>query len=304
MKKILTNPVYAAIAAIICNILWGSAYPAIKSGYELFGITKSVFDKILFAGIRFSAAGLFVLIASGITQKKFPTLKKPKNIIGITLIYTVFQYIFFYVGLSNTSGTNGSIVNSTSVFMAVILSHFIYKNDKLNLRKVIGSILGFCGVLFVTLDKSGQGFSFLGEGFIMLAALCFVIGSVIIKRVSADEDPATLTGWNLFLGGAVLAISGIIGGGHFESVSPSGVAVLCYLAFLSAAAYSLWSLIIKYNPLGRVSIYNFIIPVSGTILSAIFLKENIFSLKYLISLAMVCAGIIIVNITKGGNEND
>lgn len=295
MKRILTNPFYAAAAAIICNILWGSAYPAIKNGYILFGITEGLSAKILFAGIRFASAGLMVLILKVCTDRKFPKLNKPKNIIGITVIYTILQYMFFYIGLSNTTGTNGSIINSTSVFFAVIIAHFIYKNDKLNLRKIIGVIIGFGGVLIVTIRGGSAGFSLEGEGFIMIAALCFVIGNILIKNASNEEDAALLTGWNLFLGGMVLILIGIVGGGRFEKVTLNGCLVLIYLAFLSAAAYTLWSLVLEYNPVGKMSIYNFIIPVSGTILSAIFLKENIFDFKYLISLIMVCAGIIIVN---------
>lgn len=295
MKRILTKPLYAAVAAIICNILWGSAYPAIKNGYILFGITDGLSAKILFAGIRFAAAGLMVLILKVCTDRKFPKLNRPKNIIGITIIYTILQYMFFYIGLSNTTGTNGSIINSTSVFFAVIIAHFIYKNDKLNLRKIIGVIIGFGGVLIVTIGGGSAGFSLDGEGFIMIAALCFVIGNILIKNASNEEDAAVLTGWNLFLGGMVLVLIGIVGGGRFEKVTLNGCLVLTYLAFLSAAAYTLWSLVLEYNPVGKMSIYNFIIPVSGTILSAMFLKENIFDFKYLISLIMVCAGIIIVN---------
>lgn len=302
MKKIFTNPVYVVIAAIICNILWGSAYPAIKSGYALFNITDGLFDKFLFAGIRFGVAGIVVLIIAGLKQKKIPTFKRENTpmILLVALIYTTLQYIFFYVGLSNTSGTNGSIVNSTSTFIAVILSHFIYPDDKLNIRKVIGFLLGFGGVLFVTVSGGNAAFSFTGEGFIFIAAFCFVIGSVLIKKLTG-ENAATVTGYNLLIGGGVLVVTGIIGGGHFEQVNGAGIAVLAYLVFLSAAAYTIWSALVRYNPVGKVSVYNFIIPVSGTIMSAIFLGEEIFDVKYLVSLVLVCAGIIIVN---GKTEKD
>ena len=91
MKKLLTNPVYVVIFAIICNVLWGSAYPGIKSGYALFNITDSLFTKILFAGIRFSAAGFIVLVYSAVVNRKIPVIKKKdlSSVLLVSLVYTV-----------------------------------------------------------------------------------------------------------------------------------------------------------------------------------------------------------------------
>lgn len=300
MKKIFTNPVGVVLIAVLCNILWGSAYPAIKSGYELFGISGGAFNQILFAGIRFTIAGIMVLLLSFLIGKKVPVLNK--NNAGIILmmacIYTALQYIFFYLGLSKTSGTNGSIVNSTSTFMAVILAHFLYKDDRLNLRKIIGTVLGFSGVLLVTLSGGNAGFSLKGEGFIMIAAFCFVIGSIMSKRAVKSTPPMTATGYNLFIGGIILIIIGLSGGGRLSVITTGGIMVLMYLSFLSAAAFTLWTMLLEYNPVGKISVYNFIIPVSGTILSAVFLHENIFEWKYIFALILVCTGIITVNKKK------
>lgn len=297
MKKIFTNPVYVTLLAILCNVLWGSAYPAIKIGYELFNISDNVFDKLAFAGIRFITAGAMVLMLSAAANRKFPLIKRQTVPYAalMAVIYTAVQYIFFYVGLSHTTGTNGSIVNSTQTFLAVILAHFIYKDDKLSLRKIIGSVLGFSGVLLVTLSGGTAGFKPNGEGFILIAALAFVIGSVISKIAAKNDNPMNVTGYNLFFGGWILAAMGFLGGGRLGALTAGGFINILYLAFLSAAAFTIWTMLLRYNPIGRISIYNFIIPVSGTIFSALFLGENIWDLKYLISLALVASGIIIVN---------
>ena len=297
MKKILTNPVYAVLLAIFCNVLWGSAYPSVKIGYELFNITDSVFEKLFFAGWRFMAAGVMVLIAAWITHKKFPRVSRQGTpyVLMMAAVYTAVQYIFFYVGLSNTTGANGSIVNSIQTFFAVILAHFVYKNDKLNARKIIGTALGFAGVLAVTLGSGAAQLKFTGEGFILLAALSFVIGSMISKKATQTDDAMAVTGYNLLIGGAVLTAIGLMGGGSFKTVTAEGIGVLAYLSFLSAAAFTIWTMLLQYNPIGKIAVFNFIIPVSGTLLSAVFLGENIFELRYLVSLVLVCAGIVIVN---------
>ncbi len=300
MKKFLTNPVWVVLLAVLCNVLWGSAYPAVKIGYELFNITDSVFEKLFFAGVRFTIAGAMVLIASWITAKRLPRVSRAGRpyVLMMAVVYTAVQYIFFYVGLSNTTGTNGSIVNSTQTFFAVILAHFVYKDDKLNARKVIGAALGFAGVLAVTLGSGASEMKLTGEGFILIAALSFVIGSMISKRATKTDGAMPVTGYNLFIGGAILMAAGLIGGGEFKAVTARGIVVLAYLAFLSAAAFTIWTMLLRYNPLGKIAVFNFIIPVSGTLLSALFLGENIFEIRYLVSLILVCAGIIIVNKSK------
>lgn len=298
-KKLYQSSTMTVLLAIFCNILWGSAYPGIKLGYEAFGI-ETVPQILLFAGLRFTIAGLILIIFTSIKNKKLQTPKKENmpGMIILALIYTSIQYVFFYIGLSNTSGTNGSIVNSTSTFMAVILAHFIYKDEKMTFKKVFGTILGFIGILAVTIGGGKSNVSFLGEGFIAIGALAFVIGSAISKHITKFENSNTVSMYNLFIGGLFLVIIGLLSGGVFTGVTLGGILGLIYLCFLSVGAYSIWTMLLTYNPLSKISIYNFIIPFAGTILSGIFLKENIFDIKYLISLVLVSLGIIIVNKSK------
>ncbi len=295
-KSIYKSTAVTILLAIFCNLLWGSAYPGIKLGYQAFGI-ETVSQILLFAGLRFMIAGLILIAFKSIKNKKavLPQKKNVPKLVTLALVYTTLQYLFFYLGLSKTSGTNGSIFNSTSTFIAVILAHFIYKDEKMTLKKVIGSIIGFAGVLAVTIGGGSAEISFLGEGFIVIGAAMFVIGSMMSKKVTQVENPGTVATYNLFIGGAVLIIIGLLGGGTFTSITWSGVLGLLYLCCLSIGAYSIWTMLLTYNPVSKISIYNFIIPIAATILSAIFLKENIFEVKYLISLILVCVGIIIVN---------
>lgn len=296
MKKILDSKLGIVVTAVFCNLLWGSAYPSIKIGYSLFNITDSVAQKLFFAGLRFAAAGIMVLAAAIAVNKKVPVLNR-KNAAKITvigLIYTALQYVFFYIGLSNTTGANGSIVNSSTTFMALAAGYFVYK-EPVGLKKAVGAIIGFAGVLIVFLGNGIGGVSFTGEGFILIAAACFVAGSMLSKSATVSTDAMTVTGYNLLIGGLVLLAAGIAGGGVIDTVNTKGVLILIYLAFLSAAAFTLWTILLKKSSVGSISVFNFIIPVSGTILSAIFMKENIYNLRYLISLVLVCIGIVLVN---------
>lgn len=302
MNNTKNIPPKAIISAILCNILFGTAFPMIKIGYELFKVTDDIFMKMLFAGIRFTLAGFLLLIFGTLKNKRIPKfpVKKLPLVLAVALVYTSLQYVFFYVGLSNTSGASGSVINSSSVFMAVILAHFIYKDDKLTILKFIGAIVGFSGVLFAVLSNESfeNKISFMGEGLMIIAAFSSVIGSVMSKYTSKTIEPATLAAYNLLLGGIMLTIPGIIGTKDIMAVTPLGITVLIYLSFVSAFGYTVQSRLYKEYSISKVSVYNFVIPVSGAFFSGIFLGENILRWEYLLALAFVSIGIILVNHKK------
>jgi len=285
--------------ALLCTLLWGSAYPSIKIGYSLFSIGENdIFGKLLFAGNRFALAGILVILLTWIIQKKFPLPKRqalgPIALLGF--IQTTLEYLFFYIGLSHTTGVKGSILNATATFIAVILAHFVYSDDKLNTQKVLGCIIGFMGIVIINLGgEFGSGFSFTGEGFIILAAASFAIGSLISKEAAKREDSMIVTGWQLLFGGILLIIVGVLGGAKFSIPSTEAMLLLFYLALLSSVAFTLWTMLLKHNNVGKVSIYNFLTPIFGVFLSAIFLKESIWHWKNLLALILVCIGIYIVN---------
>lgn len=181
--------------------------------------------------------------------------------------------------------------------MMVILAHFFYKDDKLTFRKTLGCIVGFLGIIIVNLsgDVNSQS-SFLGEGCLIISALAFAIGSIISKEATKIEsNPMIVTGYQLLIGGFILIVFGLIGGGKLQVTSTSAFMLFLYLALLSSIAFSLWTTLFKYNPVSKVSIFNFLTPIFGTILSALILSEDVFNLKNISALILVCFGIYIVN---------
>lgn len=299
-KNFLQRGPIIILLALFCTILWGTAYPAVKIGYKLFAIdSANDFGKLLFAGLRFTLAGLMTLAVSVILQKKLviPQRQHWRGIALLGLVQTTGQYIFFYLGLSNTTGVKGSILYALATFFVVIFAHFLFPDDKMNLQKILGCCIGFVGVLLITFDGTGLGggFTFTGEGFIMLSTLSSALGALISRSVAQGQDPVVVTGYQLTGGGLILIFIGLIGHGHFDSVTAPGILLLLYMAFLSAAAFTVWTMLLKYNPASKIAVYNFLIPIFGTTFSVMFLNESIFNLRSLLALILACAGIYIVN---------
>lgn len=152
--------------------IMGSAYPAIKSGYEIFQIdVDDIPSKIVFAGYRFFFAGLLLLLLALAQRRPLARLSFHQcgqlALLGVT--QTSLQYVFFYIGLAFTTGVKGSIMNATGTFFSVLLAHFIYQNDKLSYNKTLGCVLGFAGVMVVNLNNGLMEFSFslMGDGFVV-----------------------------------------------------------------------------------------------------------------------------------------
>ena len=305
---IFTKTGVVVLLAAVCAILWGSAFPCVKTGYELFQIAPDdSASKLLFAGIRFGMAGLVTILFASLKRKRM-CLPNQRNIVGILvlgLVQTTLQYVFFYLGLANTTGVKASIFGAVSTFFAVVLAHFIYRNDKLNRFKVVGCIAGFTGVVIVNLGLGGleASFSFQGEGFIILAALSSAVGALLSKNVASNGDSMTITGWQLLIGGAVLCLIGLPRG-KLDPVGPEAFLLLGYMILLSAVAFVIWTALLYYNPVGKITVYNFMTPVFGVILSAAFLGENLWDWRYLAALVLVCFGIFAVNRVKQPKERE
>jgi drug/metabolite transporter (DMT)-like permease len=284
-------------------VLWGSAYPAIKTGYALLNIeAHDVASQMVFAGQRFLLAGIFLIILSVLFRRHTGTITttKVRQIVVLGLTQTSLQYIFFYLGVAFATGVKASILNATGTFFSVLLAHFIYHNDRLTQRKAIGCTVGFLGVFIVNFNQSLLDFQFslLGEGSVIFAAFILAAASIYGKKISQGIDAMVMTAWQLAIGGLALLCVGYLFGGHSGDFDFASLSLLIYLACLSSAAFALWSVLLKHNPVSMVTIFNFLIPVFGSSLSSLFLGETILEWKNMVALILVCSGIYLVTKSK------
>lgn len=295
--SIFTRRKVVFLVASLCCLLWGSAFPAIKNGYLLFNIAQGdVASMLVFAGYRFLFAGLVLLVIAAIGKKDLRLdLRTIGQVSLLGMTQTTLQYVFFYTGLAYVTGVKSAIINATGTFFSVLLAHYIYKNDRLSFNKALGCIVGFVGVMVVNFSPGLLSFDFTlrGEGALVMAAFVLSAGSIYGKKVSQHVDSVVLTGYQLAVGGALL-LMGFTAGGTLTGFTVKSTALLAYLVMLSSAAFALWTILLKYNRVSMVAVFNFMIPVFGTLLSALFLGEKILEWKYLGALGLVCFGIWLV----------
>lgn len=305
-KNTLTKTPVVFVLAILCCILWGSATPAIKTGYAVFKIASSdTAAQILFAGMRFVLAGILTILFGSIISKKALMPKKTSiaPIVKLAMVQTILQYVFFYIGHANTTGVKAAIINGSNVFLAILFAVVIFKHEKMTWVKLLACVTGFAGIVIINLTGDGfdMNMSFMGEGAILISASAYALSSGMIKKYSQNENPVVLSGYQFFLGGLVMCAAGFIAGGRVSVFTAQSVTLLIYLAIISSVAYTVWGILLKYNPVAKVAIFGFTNPIFGVILSGIFLtgeKGQAFNLQTLIALALVSFGIFIINKAK------
>ena len=290
------------VFALTAAIAWGWAFPLIKIGFGAFGITTDMTgSKMLFAGIRFAAAGLIVLGVARSNGRSFATTRLVdwRFILAFALMNTTLHYFFFYVGMSHSEGSRAAILNSLSTFLVVLLACACFKSDKLTSRKIIGCVVGFSGILALNLGGADSGqFSWMGDGMIILNAICGACSNLMTRGLSRRVDVFVGTGYSLTIGGLLLIIPGLVFGGTLPFINTVGMGCLIALIAISAIGFALYNKLLSCNPVGKVAIYNSLIPIVGAVTSCVCLGET-FYLKYALAGGLAAIGIYIIN--KGKN---
>ena len=295
--SIFQRPVWVVVFALTAAIAWGWAFPLIKVGFNAFGITTDMTgSKMLFAGIRFCVSGLIILTIARTTHRSFAF--KPQAapfLLVYALLNTTLHYAAFYIGLSHSQGARAAILNSLSVFSLVILACLFFKSDELTARKALGCVIGFLGIMALNLDGEDSGaFTLLGDGMIIVNALCGAFAGLMTRGVGQRVDVFVGTGYSLAAGGVLLIIPGLLMGGTLPNVTLVGITILMLLIVISTVGFTLYNKLLTCNPVGKVAIWNSLIPVVGAITSCLCLGEP-FHVKYALAAALATAGIYIIN---------
>ena len=262
-KNKYTNRVWRVLLGALCCALWGSAFPGVKLGYQWL-VVDGTGSQILFAGYRFTIAGILT----------------------------------FYIGLYHLTGSKSSIINSTQIFFSLIfVGIFMRHQEKLTWQKWFACVIGFVGVIVVNMGSGsiGSSFSILGDGFLLLAAVAFGVTNVTSKWVTVREGPVAVTAFQLTTGGVAMTIIGLLSGGSVTGFDTKGTLLFIYLALLSTVAFIVWTKLLKYNEASKISVYGFMTPVFGVLLSGVCLGETILTVNNLVALVLVSIGVIIAN---------
>lgn len=296
------RPLWVTVFALTAAIAWGWAFPIVKIGFSAFGITPEMTgSKMLYAGIRFASAGLIVLTIARRSGHSFRVRAKSDwwFILAFALMNTTLHYFFFYIGMSHSMGSRAAILNSMSTFLMVLLACLCFKSDRMTLRKLLGCVIGFGGIMALNLGGADSGrFTWLGDGMIIINTIVIALAGLMVRGLSRRINIFVGTGFSLTIGGLLLVIPGLLIGGTLPVVNAKGIICLLLLISISATGFALYNKLLSCNPIGKVAIYNSLIPIVGSVTSCICLGETFYA-KYALAGILAALGIYIINKGKG-----
>ena len=293
--------------SLIVMALWGSLFPCVKIGYAAFGIdSKSVSDILMFAALRFSICGGLVSLFCLARRKNTPApdVKSVINILWVGIFAIVLHYACTYIGLATTDSSKTALLKQSGALIYVCFSFLFFKDEKFSVYKIIGAIVGFCGIIAINARGGSLTFSF-GDVLILAASLCTVVANVISRKTTQSSSPLWTMGISQFFGGVALFVAALAFGGSIPTFSLRALGVFSYICTASIISYCLWYYILKTTELSSLFIIKFAEPLFACIFGAILLDEDIFSFQYLAAFILISLGIIIGHHTpKKGQSHD
>ena len=274
---------------ILLALIWASAFFNIKIATYSFGPITIAFLRVFFGAIP-------VLLLCYYKKINIEAFSKDWHWFAmIGFINLVAPFFLIAYGVQSVQSNLAAILMSTTPLSSTVLGHFYTKNEKFNFIKTIGILIGFSGILYLFSDNILiNENNFFSAILILLGSTCYVIGGVLTLKISKKKNE-NVTGSILVW--AVLILIPIVSIVEQPwNVSPrldSTISVI-YLGLVSTGiAWLLRFRILVNNGLIFQSQVSYLIPIFGTILSYIFLKELI-TFKVMISLIAVSVGIYFV----------
>ena len=277
------------ILLTILALIWASAFFNIKIATYSYGPVTIAFLRVFFGAIPVLLLCYFKKIRIEAFSKDWYWFA----IIGFINLVAPFFLIAY--GVKSVQSNLAAILMSTTPLSSTVLAHFYTKNEKFNLIKTIGILIGFSGIVFLFSDNLLiDENNFISALLILLGSTCYVIGGVLTLKISKKKNE-NVTG-SILIWATIILIPLVCFIEQPWELTPrldSTISVIYLGLFSTGIAWLLRFRILVNNGLIFQSQVSYLIPIFGTILSYIFLKELI-TYKVLISLVAVCVGIYFV----------
>ena len=277
------------ILLTVLALIWASAFFNIKIATYSFGPITIAFLRVFFGALP-------VLLLCYFKKIKVEAFSKDWHWFAmIGFINLVAPFFLIAYGVKSVQSNLAAILMSSTVLSSTVLGHFYTKNERFDLTRTIGVLIGFSGIVYLFSDNLLiTENNFISALLILLGATCYVVGGLLTLKISKKKNE-NVTGSILIWATIILIplVSLIEQPWNSTPRLDSTISVI-YLGLVSTGvAWLLRFKILTTNGLIFQSQVSYLIPIFGVILGYIFLDE-IITLKVLVSLFAVIVGIYFV----------
>ena len=253
---------------------------------------------VFFAGLR-SLGGALVILA----WMKFRGLSlriAPGTVPAGLLIGAVFaaEFVCLFWALDLTSVTRTSVIFYTMPMWLALAAHVLIPGERLTMMKSAGLVLAFAGVaIALTMRGDGAGEASLLGDFLALLGAIFWAAIALCARATALKDvrPEMQLLWQLAVSAPLLLLAALMFGPLLrapEMIHWAGLGV--QIVVIVSAGFLFWLWLLSIYPASSVAAFSFLTPVFGVSLGWLLLGEDV-GPGVLIALALVCAGLVLIN---------
>ena len=287
---------FAVPAFALLVLFWGSAFGAIK-------ISLGHAPPILFAGMRTLLCGSLVALVA-LRWGGRPNLARDWRVYLLLGLFNaaLFMGLQTFAILYMPSGSAAVVIYLQPILVGLLA--FMMLDEPLSAAKMVGLLLGFSGVVVVSVGSlSGASLGTpLGVAFGVISAVAWALGTVFFKRYGERLSMLWSVAAPFLIGGVLLTSLGLVVE-PLSSISWTGTYVASWLytsVVGTAFAWVLWLGLVRAGEASRVAAYVFFVPLVSVLLGAIFLGEPL-SPSLLVGAALVVCGIYLVN-RRGAEE--
>ncbi len=274
---------------IFLAIIWASAFFNIKIATDSFGPITIAFIRVLLGSIPLIILCIYKKIKIEVFSKDWPWFA------SIGFVNLVFPFFLIAYGVKEVQSNLAAILMSTSPLTSTLLAHFFIKEEKINILKIVGVLIGFAGIVYLFSDNflinENNVFSALC---VLIGSLGYVIGGILTLKISHKKNENVTA--SILIWATIILLPICF---YFEqpwSYNPSLTSLisLTYLGIIATGlAWVLRFKVLKDNGLVFQSQVAYLIPIFGVMLGYIFLKE-IITIKVLVALLAIVIGIYFV----------
>lgn len=283
-------------AVLVCALLWGSAFPAIKAIYAEWAsmsIEPDMPNRMLLAGVRFMLGGAALLI---LARHPLRELKETSlvRLIGFACAQTYVQYVLFYSALVLSSAVLGGLLVGSGSIWWLLLAPLLLKTPWPTRWQWVFIALGAVGVILaVYRPGAGSGQPVLGGVLFCLCTLSGSLGLIVLQKILKTMGAKAATGYGLLFGGIMFMLSGVSAWPELANLFSARVMWLtAYLAFVSALGFGLWNHLTSIFPVNLLAGYRFLVPVCAVVESSLLVSGETPGMGIWIGGGLVVAALI------------
>lgn len=286
-----------ALLALLTVALWGGNPVAVSFSVD-------TLPPIAVAAVRFALATVFMFFwcrVEGSSLRLERTQIVPVLIAGVGMFV---QIATFNVGVTLSNSSHAAMMINTFVFWVVVIEHFVTKTDQLSVRKSVGLVLAFGGVLLLLLSREHSDAeaesldtpTLLGDGLLLFSAFVLSLKVVYVKHALKVIEPGKLIFWHDLIGVILFcAFSGLFEPLKFSGFTTTAVIAILYQGvFVAGICFALQAVLLRHHSASQIAVFSFATPIVG-VSTGVFFRGDQLTGWLLVAAVCVACGILLVN---------